>query len=340
MSPTENYFNELSTLLKQTSNDTRDIKHSLLNTSIETFNKAIHINNIHSESYIWSPIILKDKRIATGSDDGSISICSINFKTMEWSQDIIKKNAHKGVVISLCELNNNQIISCSWDKTIKIWKITATHLILNHMFTNHTSDVCCVITLPKNRFASCSEDKTVRIWSSTEPYKELKIINNDSKVFALLYIQSKEMIVSSTQLEKLIFWNVNTYKHEHTIKGYSVMRKNNMVELPNKYLAVSSNSVGYPIVIIDLNSYNVIKVIVEESISYFSSLCLLNDSSFIFIHDDVLIQISIKDFSIKCKTKLKLGLKGDGGIILTHYQNYIITDNKSNGLEVVRIRYE
>ena len=65
-------------------------------------------NHIHTQS-ILSVIQLKYKRIVTGSKDGSIHIFPIDNNNDV--KHIIKTNAHKGWVRSLCELENNKLIS-------------------------------------------------------------------------------------------------------------------------------------------------------------------------------------------------------------------------------------
>lgn len=99
---------------------------------------------------------LKDKRIATCGRDNAISVCSLDYETKQWKQDIKKANAHSNDINSLCELNNNRLVSCSQDKSIKIWNITQNDLNLLSTLTTHTNNVYKVIPLTNNRFCSCS----------------------------------------------------------------------------------------------------------------------------------------------------------------------------------------
>lgn len=119
-------------------------------------------------------------------------------------------NIHKSFVNHIFVWKNKKIISCSNDKTIKIFdfnnfqcecsittdfkvyyvicldndRIVATFYnefisiysmennigCLEEMLTGHTDIVRKVIPLTKNFFASCSKDGTIKIWSSIFPY--------------------------------------------------------------------------------------------------------------------------------------------------------------------------
>ena len=141
---------------------------------IQNLNYLLELRNIHSHT-VCSMTELSDKRIATGGGykDRSISIFSFLQDMSNWKQDIIYKNAHNSGICSLVELpNNNQLISASADKTIKIWNIFKQTLTLTKTLPSHSSHVYKVITLNNNYFASCSFDNTLKIWESSEPFQE------------------------------------------------------------------------------------------------------------------------------------------------------------------------
>ena len=59
----------------------------------------------------------------TGSSNGPISICSIDYENKTYTQDIKKESAHINSVILLCELDNGKLVSASYDMTVKVWNI-------------------------------------------------------------------------------------------------------------------------------------------------------------------------------------------------------------------------
>ena len=126
---------------------------------------------------------LPDKKLITGSDDGSI-----NLFDMTTFENIGNFQCHVGGIRSMILLPNNKLITGSYDKTIKIWPqplkfdgLSQTNLqqsqvstlskkggsILNALktLTGHTS---CIISLKYLNdgatFASGSADYSIKVW--------------------------------------------------------------------------------------------------------------------------------------------------------------------------------
>ena len=114
-----------------------------------------------------------------------------------------------------------------------------------------------------------------------------------------------------------------------------------MIELPNGNIAVSSCVSPYPIVIINLTNYSIIKEIKDqEYITTRSSLCLFDAFSFIYVNNGKFIQISLNnEHEILFKTQSEQQLNGYGGIINIENGKYLIIENKSYGLEIVKPYY-
>ena len=105
------------------------------NTTITGIKKNIDIFGLvfpdkKTKILIYSPIELSDERIACGSYDGSIIVCSVNLITNQWKRDFKKEKAHNDSVISLCELNDNKLVSASYECNINIWFILPNDLLL------------------------------------------------------------------------------------------------------------------------------------------------------------------------------------------------------------------
>ena len=245
----------------------------------------------------------EDNRIASGGDDGNISISSYNLNEKKWKRDIYKKDAHKdGKVNSLCTLNNNRLLSGSSDHSIKVWTISDVDLtLIQELKEKHTNDVTQVIPLSKERFASCSWDSTVKIWKD-RTYSCLSTLGHDECwIGSILQLRGKEVLVScgDNLTTGVTFWDLNKYNKQHNIEGYGVNWSSHMIELSNGNIAISSRKDPYPIVIIDSNSYQVKKVIEsKELITGCSSLCIFDENSFIYVYEGAFLQISNEDFSI------------------------------------------
>ena len=297
----------------------------------------IHINNI-AEGYVYSLLELSDKRIATGSQNGTISICVIDYEEETWSQAIKLENAHKGFIFSLCELKHNVLLSSSNDSVVKMWKISESELTLTNELNIHSSTTWKIITLTNNRWASCSTDHTVKIFSNNEPYDTLSSLVHADCVYSIIQLKNKEILVSSCGASSIDFWDLTEYQKEYTLKGIYSRGANHMIELQNGFIAVSSEKHGKPILIIDPIKHAIVKEITEEGyIPHSSQLCIWGDMSFFYAGSGCLLQISLLNYKVIFKSNSETQLRGNSGIIATNGGKYLIIDNDDNGVEIFEI---
>ena len=303
---------------------------------IEGIHHYMNLNNIHT-SAPYSLIELSDKRIASGSGDGSLSVCSINLTTKEWKQDIKKDKAHTSTIRSICELEQNRLVSASSDYTIKIWNIFTNELSLIKTLKDHTGTIAHVIPLSHQRFASSSHDMKIKIWKSEETYGEITTLKLEGSANSMIKLKNKEILVSTCYSPDYVeFWNLNTYQKQHTIKGYIAVYQNQLIEMQNGYIALSLFP-GGKIVVINPVNYSVVKEISDqEYITNHSSLCCWGNDSFIYVYDGKIIQFKNDDCSIIFKTKMENQLFGHHCMITMINENYLIIENKSNGLTIVK----
>ena len=163
--------------------------------------KDINVNNLkvirtiveHTEC-VNSLFLLKDKRIASCSDDNTIRIYDpSNYYLCD---QVIQR--HTKSILSICQLDDGTIVSCSEDKSICIGE----HTIPNA----HSDYINKVIALPNNRIASCSADGTIKIWKSDKPYSDKPIIvleGHSKSVTSLLYIKERKVTISGSMDETL-----------------------------------------------------------------------------------------------------------------------------------------
>ena len=309
---------------------------SEIEATINELQPIIYMNNLQSNG-VCCLIELSDNRIATGSYQ-SIAVHSINFKLNKWMQDIFMGNAHKHSVYSLCNIPGNKLISGSYDNTINIWKIGKNHLSLLKTITSHNSSVYSVISLTNNRFASGSIDKQIKIWKSEEPFQEIATITEESYVHSLLQLKKKPILVSSCENPSISFWNLNNYKREGIVRGVYVWWESHMIELPNGMIAISSNTLKFPIVIIDTVNYTVVKEIEEVGFTNVknSSLIMWDKLSFVFVFDGKFVQISVKDYTVLNKGNTDKTIHGYHGLLVIENGKYLIATNNKNGMTVTQ----
>ena len=273
----------------------------------------------------------EDKRIASGGENCDLSISSYDLKKKKWKRDIHKKSVHKFAIFSLCALNGNRLLSSSKDYSIKVWSLSEVELTLIKDIKAHTNFVNEVIPLSKGSFASCSCDNTVKIWKDNNTYECISTLQHNDWVSSILQLKGKDVLVSCgfSATTGVSFWNINDCAHLHTIKGYGVVRSTYMIELADGNIALSFYVKPCPIVIIDSSSYQVkTKIQLEEHNTHPSSLCILDEHSFIHVHKGSFLQISNKGGSVLFQSE---GGKFDGwsGVIPLEGGKYFAVQNNT-----------
>ena len=273
---------------------------------IKGIEQVIESEELDTYGFVYSLTVTEDKRIASGGYDSNISISSYDINKKKWKREIHKENVHDGGVYSLGTLNGNKLLSCGgFDHSTKVWSLSDVELTLIKKIKGHTDMVCEVIPLSKERFASCSWDKKVRVWKDDDTYECISTLQHDHWVRSILQLRGKETLVSaygeykSSSPRGISFWNINNYTKQHTIKGYRVGWSTHMIELSNGNITLSSDDEPYSIVIIDSSTYQVKKEIqLKKYISYYSSLCVFDEHSFIYAYKGTFLQLSNENGSI------------------------------------------
>ena len=294
------------------------------------------IDKLHS-TRVYCLIETEDKRIVSGGEDGSISICSLELNKRKWTMDIHKEQAHFSWVISLCTLNKNTLISASYDYLIKIWHVYKTDIGLIKQISEHTSFVWNVISLTKERFASCSFDHSIRIWKNNSDYGNLAKMTTEDFVCSILQLKNQDILVSGcySPSKGISFWNINNYVEIKKITGYGIYWSFHMIELYNGNIAFSSNAEPFPIVIIDTASYLINTIInLRQYIIRPSSLYVLNKKFFIYVQNGIIIKISYETFSISVESH-KEKFEGYHGIISINENKFLVI-TRNDGLSIIR----
>ena len=307
--------------------------------TIKHITEELKLTTVHSKS-VMSLIVLKDKRIASGSIDGSISICSLNISERKWIRSIHKANAHNNWVCALCELKDNTIVSGGADCQVKIWKILNNEIQNIQIISSFTNRINSIITLTKGRFASCSDDKKIQIWEDVN-YQHVVIFDSNIDYYkSLVQPKGKEILVACGYTTYLSFWNIDTYVNVHNMKGYNVSRPTYMIGLPDGNIALCSKVEQEAIIIINTSSYEEIKRIkLENFISKPTTLCVMNEYSFMYARDGIVVQVSCLDYSILSKLKGSTFDGWFGGVVLIEDGNYFVTTSRFD-LSVLKIEYE
>ena len=286
------------------------------------------LHGIKTEKQISSLVETEDKRLACTCS--KIIIFSYNPIKNKWKRDIEKQ--HGSEVSGLCAMKGNRLFSCG-TILFQVWALSEEDLTLIKEINVHTKAVYQIIPLSNDRFASCSWDKTIKIWKDDGSYECINTLKSDGVVVSILQLKGKEELVSSSEDEsynkEINFWDLNTYTETHTVAGHSPFLPTHMIEIPDGNVAVVSHEENYCIVIIDTSLYEIKKIIyVEYHIPNYSSLCAINDHSFVYTRDGNFVQISCKDYSVVCKSRGE-NFNGVAGIILVQGGQFLAIENES-----------
>ena len=305
--------------------------------SFEGIETVLHVKNIHSHRDVWSPIVLKDNRIATVGSDGSISIIEVDYERKTFIQVISKKAEQNGLILSICELDDGRLVTASGNMNIHVWKVSQKELILLRKLkvSSNFAPFWKVIKLTKNRFASCSIGGSIAIWDANN-YKEITILTSSASIYNIIQLNNKEILVSSCGKPAIDFWDLTGYKRIKSIKKVYAAENSHMIEIQSGCIAVSSYSSNFPIVIIDPVSYSIIYEIRDiDYIKANSSLITWDEHSFVFIKGGYFIQFSTSTYEIIYKTKLDSQLEGYGGMTVVN-NKYLIVQNNWKGISILK----
>ena len=333
-------------------------KHETSNaTTIKHIKKHLHIEYLHSDE-IWALTSIGNndhKRIATSSKDGSICICTIDYLTHKWSCDIKKESAHDAGIPSLCELPNERIVSCSDDYTIKIWNVSQYELTHLQTLPTQNDYLAKVHYLPNDKFISCSLDSSIIIWNSNEPYDVHTTFNEDEqgRSWDVINLSKGEIVVTSCSTSSaknyISFWDVCEKKKMHSITVNGVYKCCGLVEVctsGNKsdevgYIAVClSKYKGTYIAVVDVRDYCVVKEIWDKDvITDASMLKAVGKESLVYVANGGLMQVSTRSWDVVYKGKGLYGVKGNAGGVVVKDGEYIVTNNESEGISVIKIEW-
>ena len=145
--------------------------------------------------------------IISVSDDKSITIFS------DFDYKILQKieNAHDGIIFDISLKDENNFATCSGDRRIKTWTKSGNNkYVCNKLIDDaHDDDIHKIEYLKDNTIISGSKDTTIKIFNLiNNNYACSLILNNSVRVYSLIYIEEKNILMSAgTQCT--IFWNLS-----------------------------------------------------------------------------------------------------------------------------------
>ena len=232
--------------------------------------RPFKVIKIHDD-IVKSLLLLKDGRIASTDFH---NITKLIDPKKDFSVDTSLTN-NDSCEYSMCQLDDGNVVSASDNFSIKIWNVITGECIFK-IKNAHSAWLSKIIKLPLNRFASAANDNMIKIWKSDAPYSDtpIKVLNlHTSAVYSLVYIDKKDIMVSSSFDGILRMWNMTTYECVSFIEGLASDAKN-MIQIDDDRVISSFNG---KITIVNVKENKVENSIEEGRVDYGLSFVKLRD---------------------------------------------------------------
>ncbi|KAJ3025926.1 UNVERIFIED_CONTAM: hypothetical protein HDU68_006456 [Siphonaria sp. JEL0065] len=166
---------------------------------------------------------------------------------------------HKSIVTDVhFTKDDTHIVSCSFDRTIKIWNSQSASC--EKTLTGHTDSVMsCDVTLDKRYIVSGSTDNTVRLWDFNTGHCVANIKKHTRWVKLVKFSPDGRFIVSAGLDHKIYIWDIKfvansrTFSPKRTIEDHRDYILDIAMARPNYLLTVARDS---SIRMFDINSAN------------------------------------------------------------------------------------
>ena len=212
-------------------------------------------------------------KVVIGSDNGTVLVNNEDFTLYK----LLKAHATYIFRIKQSPFNNNDnIATCSEDKTVKIWTFNWT-LIRN--YAGHVSAVYGLEWINSDTIASGSADKTIQIWSiSTE--QTYRTINTGYNVISLKLLSNGFYLAAglgypSNNAYKINIYNINTGKLITSLLGHTSYVRD-LVLINNGNLLASSSD-DSTVRIWDLNTNSTMFTLTGHTSSIYGLKQITND---------------------------------------------------------------
>ena len=176
-------------------------KIKLTNSKIKNTNIIKSHNN-----YINSISTFPSGNIISVSTDKSIIIYDIHLYIL---QKI--KNAHDDGIDYVEIKYENNFITCSADKSIKLWIKKENKFKINKIINNaHDDKIIKVIYCLNGNLISCSHDNKIKIWKedNNNNYEVIKILLHSKWINSILFLEDKNILISAGE-DGTKIWDFN-----------------------------------------------------------------------------------------------------------------------------------
>ena len=304
--------------------------------NVDVYEKHCH------DKQITSLCEISDQRLISSSKDIYIKIWKVCQNKLSLLQIL---DDHSYSVNKVIALHHNKFASSSGDRTIKIWSSDTKIEIKKTFKLNTQVFVMLLLQKRKNVLVASTVGSLLRENDNKEllRYSPQIVFYNVKKYVRLNTIQTKQSFVKErNKTNSKLFYDSNELSDNTSLEYYTT-HSNHIVELYNGNIALSSETIGFPIVIIDTENYTEItKINYNECgivFKYSCALCVLNNYSLICLYKSTFINISIQDNEIVYCDNNENSLQKfkHQPFITTNHGKYLLIGNDSGNVSIYQL---
>ena len=247
---------------------------------LKTFEDEFNVRKENSmPNQIQCLQVLDENNVIVFSDDPIIKQFDLTtgqvvkrFKGHIKTQDVVSK-CEMGVCWGEI-ISQNRLVSCGWDKTIRVWSLETAECI--RLLKGHTLRVTRVKELPNEQLISTSEDKTLKLWNIFSGKCSKTFVGHEAGVRCIAILPNNRVVTGSDDCS-LRVWDLNRAESLAILKGHA--HRITCVEvLPNNQ-KICSASEDTTLRIWDANKYTCIRKIVAHSMLVWTLKIISNDKA-------------------------------------------------------------
>ncbi|EGC31431.1 hypothetical protein DICPUDRAFT_95520 [Dictyostelium purpureum] len=198
-------------------------------------------------------MVMSEKYLFTASSDYTIKVWPLHNIT----ECKYKLDEHGGEVNDMCiDEYNNVLVSCSFDKSIKVWCLEGDQIKCVKTLNAHTKSVKSIYLSGKYLFSS-SNDQTIKVWDLEMMVCVFSLADAHESWVVLLRMFNNRLL-SASKDGQIKEWNLSTFQSTTTLDENNAPITDTLVTR-NGYSFVASEDAT--IKILDLTAEDTMKII-------------------------------------------------------------------------------
>ena len=281
--------------------------------------KVVNTTLSRHNDWITSLCLLKDKRLVSGSLDGSIIIYNRTYDSQSHIDD-----PHNGrVVSSLCLLRSGELASTGGGE-IKIWIINEEDYELVHTLTTNNESLIKVIELKDGKLCSCSKEEAIRIWDNYKCIQTFKGHNHN--IISIIEINNYLISLSYSD-NALNVWDRSACQSITTFTDVNFSFENSLSKFNDNTLLLGQSNV---ITVVDVQTFKMSKISIESVLSIYcldvlrNGIVLIGSEGNIIFYDLLSNKIIFQKKIHKDGDSIKCLIHSEDNKIFSCSFNYII----------------